>query len=158
MSAPRRGIVGRAAAAVAGFAGAVGVAATVGAGALGCALWRSEPPSPAQVYEKQPDAVSRGRLIFNGTCGGYCHPTAPGNRDAPYLFGCSWRYGGSDAELFASISDGVPGTRMPGWSGKLPNGDDDIWKVIAYLRSRRDCGGGDGAPASDPGPGRAPGG
>ncbi len=115
----------------------VGVApALVGCAALiGCAA----PSTPAERYLSDPVAVKRGRSIFIGTCGGYCHPTKPGNRDAPYLFDCNWKHGGSDAELFASISGGYPDSRMPAWGGLLPDGDADIWKVIAYLRSASNC-------------------
>jgi mono/diheme cytochrome c family protein len=109
------------------------------AAAIACARGGGPPPSPAEVYQGDPAALRRGRLLFTGTCGGYCHPTKPANRDAPYLFDCSWKHGGSDLEIFASIAHGVPDTRMPAWQGKMPDGDEDIWKVIAYLRSRRSC-------------------
>jgi mono/diheme cytochrome c family protein len=105
-----------------------------------CARGGGEPPSPAVLYESDPAALRRGRLLFTGTCGGYCHPTKPGNRDAPYLFDCVWKNGGgTDHEIFTAISEGVPDTRMRGWGGKMPQGDDDIWKVVAYLRSKRTC-------------------
>jgi len=106
---------------------------------LGCARSGSPAQSPAARYQNDPAALKRGRLLFTGTCGAYCHPTRPANRDAPYLFDCSWKHGGSDREIFASISKGIPGTRMPAWQGKLPKGDEDIWKVIAYLRAQRSC-------------------
>ncbi len=108
--------------------------------AVGCAIGDAEPPpSPAAIYEQDPAAVRRGRLLFTGTCGGYCHSTSPGNRDAPYLFDCTWKHGGSDQEVFISIAEGVPDTRMPAWQGKMPEGDDDLWKLVAYLRSKRSC-------------------
>jgi mono/diheme cytochrome c family protein len=97
------------------------------------------PESPAARFERDPAAVDRGRRIFIGTCGADCHSTHDVERDAPSLFDCEWRHGGSDAEIFKSISDGVPGTRMPAWKGALPEGDDDIWRVVAYLRSASSC-------------------
>jgi mono/diheme cytochrome c family protein len=81
----------------------------------------------------------RGKKIFIGTCGAYCHSTHNVERDAPSLFDCDWKDGGSDEQIFKSISDGVPGTRMPAWKGALPEGDDDIWRVVAYLRSASTC-------------------
>ncbi len=107
--------------------------------AVGCARAGGPPPSPAEVYQSDPAALRRGRLLFTGTCGGYCHPTKPGRRDAPYLFDCNWQHGGSDLEIFGSISRGISDTRMPAWGGVMPEGDQDIWKVIAYLRSRQNC-------------------
>lgn len=95
--------------------------------------------SPADVYLEQPADLQRGRLLFRGTCGGYCHPTSPGNRDSPYLFDCDWKNGGSDGELFVSISAGVPGSRMPSYGGRLPERDRDIWRLIAFIRSRSEC-------------------
>lgn len=107
---------------------------------LACARGGGEPPpSPAALYEQDPKAVRRGRLLFTGNCGGYCHSTTPGNREAPYLFDCVWKHGGSDLEIFTTISLGVPNTRMPSWQGKMPQGDEDLWKLVAYLRSARSC-------------------
>jgi mono/diheme cytochrome c family protein len=97
------------------------------------------PESPAAAFQRDPAAVARGRSIFIGTCGAYCHSTQNVERDAPSLFDCEWKHGGSDAQIFASISDGVAKTRMPGFKGALPQGDDDIWRVIAYLRSASAC-------------------
>ncbi len=111
----------------------VALAALAGAGAAG------PPPSPAAAYLEDPAALRRGKLLFRGTCGGYCHPTKPASRDAPYLFDCHWKRGGSDGEIFVSISSGIPETRMRGWGGKLPERDADIWRLVAYIRSESSC-------------------
>ena len=97
------------------------------------------PESPAQKYLRDPAAVERGHKIFIGTCGAYCHSTHNVERDAPSLFDCEWKHGGSDQEIFNSIAVGIPGTRMPGWGKALPQGDDDVWRVVAYLRSASTC-------------------
>ena len=112
--------------------------------ASACAAPKSAPPapvpeSPAARYLRDPAAVNRGKKIFIGTCGAYCHSTQNVERDAPSLFDCEWRDGGTDQAIFQSIADGVPGTRMPAWKGALPEGDDDIWRVVAYLRSASTC-------------------
>jgi len=99
----------------------------------------AEPESPAAAFARDPAAVARGRSIFIGTCGAYCHSTKNVERDAPSLFDCEWKHGGSDAQIFASISNGVPNTRMPAFTGALPQGDDDLWRVVAYLRSASEC-------------------
>ena len=87
---------------------------------------------------RNPAALERGRRIFMGTCTGYCH-AAPGSSssEAPDLFDCDWLHGGSDAEIFQTLSRGVPGTLMAGFAGRLD--DRDIWRVIAWLRSESDC-------------------
>ena len=100
---------------------------------MGC----GEPTSRADQLALDPAALKRGKAIFTGTCAGYCHGTSPGPRDAPYLFDCVWNHGGSDAEVFNTISEGVPDTRMVSFGGKLPEGDEDIWRLVAYLKSKR---------------------
>jgi cytochrome c oxidase cbb3-type subunit 3 len=114
------------------------------AGALACAgptgTAQAPPPeSPAARYLKDPEAVDRGRRIFIGTCGAYCHSTHDVERDAPSLFDCEWKHGGTDEQIFKSIAEGIPNTRMPAWKGALPQGDDDIWRVVAYLRAASTC-------------------
>ena len=96
------------------------------------------PRSPAEAYADDPAALKRGRGIFVGTCAGYCHSLrGRGASDAPNLFDCDWRHGGRDEEIFASIHTGVPRTRMIGFGGKLE--DEDLWKVVAYLRAESRC-------------------
>ena len=102
---------------------------------LGCPA----PESPGAVYARDPIAVNRGRDLFVGTCGAYCHGLRSGNRDAPFLFDCDWKHGGRDEDLFRVIHDGVAQTRMPSFADKLPEGDEDIWKLVAFLRTKSIC-------------------
>ena len=98
------------------------------------------PDSPAVAFEKDPAAVKRGKGLFIGTCGAYCHSFHDGARgDVPDLFDCPWKNGSTDREIFMIISNGVPGTRMVGWKGALPDGDTDIWKLVAFLRVESTC-------------------
>ena len=92
---------------------------------------------PVPGLMKQPDAVARGKAIFVGTCGAYCHKMTNVQSDAPNLFDCDWLHGGSDTDIFHTITHGVSGTRMVAFGGALP--DEDIWKVIAYLKSASQC-------------------
>jgi mono/diheme cytochrome c family protein/Tol biopolymer transport system component len=39
----------------------------------------------------------------------------------------------TDGQVFLWIKNGFPGTAMPAWSGRLS--DDDIWRIVIYLRS-----------------------
>jgi hypothetical protein len=57
--------------------------------------------------------------------------------DASYLFDCQWNHAHNDQEMFDVITNGVPGTRMVGFGSNFPEGDDDLWKVIAYIRSNQ---------------------
>ena len=82
---------------------------------------------------------ARGEMLFRSVCGGYCHAMEPGKREAPYLFDCDWKHGGTDAKVFHTIYAGVPGTRMISFGGKLPEGDSDIWGLGAFLRRESQC-------------------
>ena len=89
--------------------------------------------SPADAFRADEQALKRGKALFVGTCAGYCHsPTV--ERAAPNLFDCTWQNGtGGDQELFDIIASGVPDTAMIGFKGKLPEGDADIWRLVAYI-------------------------
>lgn len=95
--------------------------------------------SVAPLLQAQPD-VQRGEQLFTALCSAYCHSRDPGKREAPYLFDCEWIHGGSDGEIFATVSNGVPNTRMVAFGGKLPNGDDDILNLVEFLKSNSRCG------------------
>ena len=112
-------------------------ASALGLAAL-CALAActpGDPPSPADALRTDSVALTRGERLFTGVCAGYCHGLSPGPRDAPYLFDCTWVHGGRDADLFRTISKGVPETPMIAFGGQLPEGDEDIWRLVAYIKS-----------------------
>jgi mono/diheme cytochrome c family protein len=94
--------------------------------------------SPADALLADADAVSRGRSLFVGTCAGYCHKLTPERVDAVYLFDCEWKHGGTDREIFNTVVNGVPNTRMVGFGTNFPEGEDDLWRIIAFLKSDRD--------------------
>ena len=115
------------------------IAAVLGIGASVLAAC-GEQQTPAQQYLRNGDreALDRGKQLFTGMCGAYCHSFKADNREAPYLFDCDWKHGGTDQEVFSTIYGGVPKTQMLAFGGKLP--DEDIWKVIAFLRAASRCG------------------
>ncbi len=124
--------------------GAVGVAVLIAAGAV--AASHAQPPAapaqPAAPAAATPEDLARGKALFTGACGAYCHQANPQagagqGADAPFLFGCEFKHGGSDEEIFQTISHGVPGTRMVAFSGAIP--DDDIRRIVAYLKSASTC-------------------
>jgi len=81
--------------------GLFGVFVTVIVGACGETSSRE---SPAESYLTDDAAIQRGRLIFAGTCAGYCHKVSAERSDAPYLFDCEWVHGGADEEIYITIS------------------------------------------------------
>lgn len=106
---------------------------------IAAALACSAPESPVARHAKDPASLKRGKSLFVGTCGAYCHGLQPGHRDAPYLFDCVWKHGSSDLEIFEVIRAGVPQTRMQGFADRLPEGDEDIWRLVAFLKSKASC-------------------
>jgi cytochrome c oxidase cbb3-type subunit III len=85
-----------------------------------------------------PKAAQLGEFQFRSNCA-FCHGLgARGGGRGPDLTRAQKRHGSSDADLFRTINEGVPGTAMP------PNGatqqgvgmtDTEIWQVISYIRS-----------------------
>lgn len=129
-----------------GYLGAAVLMAAVAA----VAASRAEPPTaapesadPVPRLLQSPDDLARGKALFTGTCAAYCHrPSQPEGAgaaaaDAPYLFGCEWKHGGSNAQIFQTISQGAPGTRMVAFGGSVP--DEDIWRIVAYLKAASQC-------------------
>ena len=125
---------------------------------LGCASTNLDPPvggdggeavataavaavteSPATAHLQDQDALSRAGQLFRAVCTGYCHTTQPGaDRVAPDLFDCDWKHGDGDREIFGVIAGGVPDTQMQGFGeGKVA--DEDLWKIVAYLRTQSRC-------------------
>jgi len=90
-----------------------------------------------EAFMRDQTALARGQALFQGTCAGYCHTLTPEETDASFLFDCEWDYGGSDDEIFAIMTDGIPDTRMVGFGDNFPGGDEDKWRIIAYLRANQ---------------------
>lgn len=91
-----------------------------------------------QAFMADPAALQRGEALFTGTCAGYCHSFSGPNADALFLFDCEWKHGGTDEDIFRTVTTGVPNTRMVGFGTNFPEGEADLWKIIAFLRSRQE--------------------
>jgi len=114
----------------------------------GSTLVYAQTPPTKNPFAGDAKAIAEGKGVFEGVCAGYCHATEsvtrPGSR-CPSLFDCEWKHGGSDAEVFHTVTEGVAKTEMIGFKGRLP--DDMLWKIIAYVRSASKCTDGGAAPA-----------
>jgi len=113
--------------AAAGVALAGLLAATAGAGA--------DDKNP---FAGDAKAAKLGEYQFRINCA-FCHGlSARGGGRGPDLTKAQKRHGNSDADLFRTISQGVPGTAMPaGVNGGIGVAmtDEEIWQVITYIRS-----------------------
>ena len=77
------------------------------------------------------DTVERGHVFFADNCG-ICHgEDARGTDRGPNLTTGQFKHGSSDADVFRTITHGVPGTIMP--ANDLPA--DQVWSIIVFLRS-----------------------
>src|SRR5882757_7378201 len=110
----------------------------------GVALAQQEPQNP---FKNDAQAVEAGRGAFRIYCSP-CHGIRAEGGRGPDLTRGIYSVGDRDADLFGVISNGVPGTEMPSFS--LGLGDENIWRVITYIRSatRRDAEKATGDPAS----------
>ena len=90
---------------------------------------------PTNPYENNPVALAEGRRLFNWyNCSG-CHGGHAGGGMGPSLRDESiFQYGSDPAHIFATISEGRA-KGMPAWGTKIP--EDQIWKLVAYIKSLR---------------------
>jgi len=101
----------------------------------------SDVVSQADLLMDDSEALRRGRLLFVGTCAGYCHKLTPQRAAAPYLFDCEWIHGQADQQIYSTVKNGVSGTAMVAFGENFPEGPADLWKIIAFLKSnRQECG------------------
>src|ERR1700737_4169684 len=78
-------------------------------------------------------AIDSGRIMFRMYCAG-CHGLhATGGRSGPDLTRGTFAAGETDADIYRVVSNGIQGTDMPAFQGRLK--DDERWRVISYLRS-----------------------
>jgi cytochrome c oxidase cbb3-type subunit 3 len=88
-------------------------------------------------FAGDPKAIKLGEFQFRSNCA-FCHGLgARGGGRGPDLTRAQKRHENTDAEIYHNIHEGIPGTAMPAAVGSIGVGmtDDEIWQVIAYLRS-----------------------
>lgn len=89
---------------------------------------------PTNPYADNPVAIQDGRRLFLWfNCAG-CHGGHAGGGMGPSLRDKDWIYGGDPAHIFDSILEGRA-HGMPAWGTKIP--EDQIWKLVAYIKSLR---------------------
>jgi cytochrome c oxidase cbb3-type subunit 3 len=88
-------------------------------------------PPIANPYEGQVYAINEGRRLYAWfNCIG-CHAAGGGGMGPP-LMDDQWIYGSDPAAVFATIMEGRP-KGMPSFQGRIP--ENDVWKIVAYVRS-----------------------
>jgi len=90
------------------------------------------PMAPARAQERRmtaPESAEQGAALFQTHCT-YCHGArGQGGRGSDLTTG-QYKYGGSDASLYATIRNGVRGTEMPAVLAT----DDEVWKMVAFVK------------------------
>jgi cytochrome c oxidase cbb3-type subunit III len=82
-------------------------------------------------YEGNAFAVNQGKRLYRWyNCNG-CHAGGGGGIGPP-LMDADWKYGASPPQIFQSIVQGRP-NGMPSFGGHIP--DDQVWQIVAYVRS-----------------------
>jgi cytochrome c oxidase cbb3-type subunit 3 len=82
-------------------------------------------------YEDNAYGVSQGKTLYNQfNCSG-CHFQGGGGIGPP-LMDSEWIYGSRSENIFETIVEGRP-NGMPAFGGKIS--PDQIWQIVAYVRS-----------------------
>ena len=96
----------------------------------------AEEPNP---FAGSAKAAKAGEYEFRINCA-LCHGLgARGGGRGPDLTRAHKKYARNDAEMFQTISNGIPGTAMPanGTNGQgVGMTDEEIWQIITYIRSQ----------------------
>lgn len=92
----------------------------------------ANPPPPRHSdYDENAYHVAEGKRLFTWfNCTG-CHFHGGGGIGPP-LMDDQWIYGSEPANIFATILEGRP-NGMPSFRGKIP--DQQVWELVAYVRS-----------------------
>jgi cytochrome c oxidase cbb3-type subunit 3 len=87
-------------------------------------------------------AISEGKRLFSWyNCVG-CHANGGGGMGPPLMDG-RWIYGSAPEQLFSTIAEGRP-NGMPAFGRNIP--PDQVWQLVAYVRSMSGQGRKDAAP------------
>ncbi|MDB5932659.1 MAG: cytochrome [Massilia sp.] len=82
-------------------------------------------------YEENAYALSQGKSLFRKyNCSG-CHSQGGGGM-GPALMNDKWTYGSEPENIFATIVQGRP-NGMPAFGGHIT--DEQVWQLVAYVRS-----------------------
>ena len=89
------------------------------------------PADNISMYDDNAYAINEGKRLYRWyNCnGGHAYG---GGSDGPALMDSEWRYGSDPASLYQTITQGRP-NGMPSFGGHIP--EDQVWQIVAYVRS-----------------------
>ncbi|MEQ9592952.1 MAG: cbb3-type cytochrome c oxidase N-terminal domain-containing protein [Cyclobacteriaceae bacterium] len=82
------------------------------------------------VFTEEPVALADGQQTFNSICAS-CHRVDGGGDIGPNLTDQYWKNGGTIAEIFKVVKEGVPNTNMVAWGAALS--PEKIQNVSSYI-------------------------
>src|SRR2546426_4597235 len=88
-------------------------------------------PQTKNPFQGNPDATRSGMGMFRARCAD-CHGVDARGIRSPDLTQV-WASGRTDEGLFKTLRNGIPNTEMPAVGARVS--DDEIWKILAYLRT-----------------------
>jgi cytochrome c oxidase cbb3-type subunit III len=89
-------------------------------------------PIVTGAYQENAWAIGEGQRLYEWmNCAG-CHAPGGGGGIGPALTDDDWVYGSDPENVFDTIVEGRP-HGMPSFRGRL--GNDDVWKLVAYVRT-----------------------
>lgn len=91
-------------------------------------------------YHESAKDIDVGRASFRLRCSA-CHGIHAEGGRGPALNRGEFNTGETDRDIYRVISAGVPGTEMPAFGGR--NTEDNIWRIVSYLRTFEPSGGED---------------
>jgi cytochrome c(L) len=91
-------------------------------------------PEKLNPYAGNAEAIQQGRTLYLQTGCSACHGAGGGGGMGPALLDDEWKFGSDDRTLFKLIKGEIPQQTMPAAFGGVLQ-DDDIWKIIAFVRS-----------------------
>jgi cytochrome c oxidase cbb3-type subunit III len=92
----------------------------------------AKPTPDRSELERNAYAVNQGKRLFRAyNCSG-CHGGGGGGGMGATLIDAGWRYGSAPASIYATIVEGRP-NGMPAFGGHIP--DEQVWQLVAYVRS-----------------------
>jgi cytochrome c oxidase cbb3-type subunit 3 len=89
-------------------------------------------PVVTGAYQGNAWAIGEGQRLYEWmNCAG-CHSPGGGGGIGPALTDADWIYGSQPENIFDTVVKGRP-HGMPSYRGRL--GNDDVWKLVAYVRT-----------------------
>jgi cytochrome c oxidase cbb3-type subunit III len=111
--------------------GATGVRRSTNQPAMALSGNVREPQANISMYDDNAFDINQGKRLFHAyNCSG-CHANGGGSI-GPSLMDSQWIYGSDPKSLFETIMQGRP-NGMPSFGGHIP--EDQVWKIVAYVRS-----------------------